>query len=76
MDIIPDKLLVYIEDTRNCIRELEIKPRSNRTESVTTGSLSTVSVSNTSLEYESEKDIYSTDGHHTEWDSMDLEVCE
>ena len=72
--MISDKLLEYIEETRNCIRELELKPRYSRTGSVTTGSLSTMSVSNMSMELGSEKDIYTTDENYHGWDSMDFEV--
>ena len=69
-----EKLLTYIEETRSCVRQLEDRPRTNRTESVSAGSLSTVSVSNMSLDVSSQKDIYSVDSDFPEWDSMELEV--
>ena len=70
-------MLEYIEETRSCIRQLEARPRASRTESVSAGSLSTVSVSNMSVEISSEKDIYSiqsADSRYHEWVDMEQEV--
>ena len=75
--VISEKLLEYIEETRSCIRQLEERPRVSRTESVSAGSLSTISVSNMSFEVSSQKDIYSiqsVDSRYQDWEDMDLEV--
>ena len=71
----PEQLLLYIEETRTCVRQFEEKVAVSRTNSI-----SADSISHNSLTVVSE-DIYSYSGEQEtneetllEWDKMDIEV--